>query len=221
MEKINVTQEMILDLYSKYVLRNNKKPLNVFTFCDDNQISESEFYVFYANFDQLEADYLKFFLDQTMMLISREENFSTQHPKTKLLSFYFTFFEQMTLNRSLIMYLIGRDKNNMQNMKKLWSLKKEFQMFIKSLDINESFMSTETGSIARLENLRNKGIEELFWGHFLTTLKFWMEDTSSNFEKTDIFIEKSVDTSFEFLDVKPLKKLLDLGKFIFNEKVKK
>ena len=220
MEKINVTQEMILDLYSKYVLRNNKKPLNVFTFCDDNQIGESEFYGFYANFDQLEADYLKFFMDQTMMLINKEENFSVQHPKTKLLSFYFTFFEQMTLNRSLIMYLIGMEKNNMQNMKKLWSLKKEFQMFIRSLDINDSFMSEETGNIAKLENLRNKGTEELFWGHFLTTLKFWMEDTSSNFEKTDIFIEKSVDTSFEFLDVKPLKKLLDLGKFIFNEKVK-
>ncbi len=81
-------------------------------------------------------------------------------------------------------------------------------------------MSAEEGTLVKLEKLANKGIEELFWGHFLTTLKFWLEDTSSNFEKTDIFIEKSVDTSFEFLDVKPLKKLLDLGKFIFNEKVK-
>ena len=51
----------------------------------------------------------------------------------------------------------------------------------------------------------------------MATLKFWLDDTSSNFEKTDIFIEKSVDTSFEFLEVKPLKKLVDLGKFLFKE----
>ena len=220
MENIEVTQELILDLYSKYVLRNNKKPLNVFTFCDDNQIKESDFYFYYANFDQLEAHYLKFFMDQTLILINQDENFAGQNAKTKMLSFYFTFFEQLTLNRSLIMYLIGEDKDKMQNMKKLWALKKEFQMFIRSLQINESFMDMENEKMQKFENLKNKGVEELFWGHFLTTLKFWMEDTSSNFEKTDIFIEKSVDTSFEFLDVKPLKKLLDLGKFVFNTKVK-
>ena len=220
MENIEVTQELILDLYSKYVLRNNKKPLNVFTFCDDNQIKESDFYFYYANFDQLEAHYLKFFMDQTLMLINQDENFAGQNAKTKMLSFYFTFFEQLTLNRSLIMYLIGEDKDKMQNMKKLWALKKEFQMFIRSLQIYESFMDMENEKMQKFENLKNKGVEELFWGHFLTTLKFWMEDTSSNFEKTDIFIEKSVDTSFEFLDVKPLKKLLDLGKFVFNTKVK-
>ena len=220
MENIEVTQELILDLYSKYVLRNNKKPLNVFTFCDDNQIKESDFYFYYANFDQLEAHYLKFFMDQTLILINQDENFVGQIAKTKMLSFYFTFFEQLTLNRSLIMYLIGEDKDKMQNMKKLWALKKEFQMFIRSLQINESFMDMENEKMQKFENLKNKGVEELFWGHFLTTLKFWMEDTSSNFEKTDIFIEKSVDTSFEFLDVKPLKKLLDLGKFVFNTKVK-
>ena len=54
----------------------------------------------------------------------------------------------------------------------------------------------------------------------MATLKFWLEDTSPNFEKTDIFIEKSVDTSFEIFEIKPLKKLIDLGKFLFNEKVK-
>ena len=54
----------------------------------------------------------------------------------------------------------------------------------------------------------------------MATLKFWMDDTSPNFEKTDIFIEKSVDTSFELFEIKPLKKLIDLGKFLFNEKVK-
>ncbi|QOW09268.1 TetR/AcrR family transcriptional regulator [Kaistella flava (ex Peng et al. 2021)] len=217
MKNTEVTQEKILDLYSKYVLRNNKKPLNVFTFCDDHEISESEFYFYYANFDQLEADYLKYFMQQSLLLISNEENYEEDDAKTKMLSFYFTFFEQLTINRSLVIYLIGSDKNNLDNLKKLWSLKKEFQQFIRSLDISEPLMESQNENMAKMERFKNKGIEELYWGHFLTTLKFWIEDTSSNFEKTDIFIEKSVDTSFELFEIKPLKKLIDLGKFLFNE----
>lgn len=220
MKNTEITQEKILDLYSKYVLRNNRKPLNVFTFCDEHEINESEFYCFYANFDQLEADYLNFFMDQSIILISKENNYDDQEAKTKILSFYYTFFEQLTLNRSLVMYLIGSDKNNLDHLKKLWSLRKEFQHFIKSLELSEPLLQGQNQNMDRLERFRNKGIEELYWAHFLGTLKFWIEDTSSNFEKTDIFIEKSVDTSFELLEIKPLKKLIDLGKFLFNEKVK-
>ena len=221
MKNIDASQQKILDLYSNYVLRNNKKPLNVFTFCEDNQISETDFYFYYANFVQLEGDYLRFFLNQALMLISEEENYPAQSAKHKLLSFYYTFFEQLTMNRSLIIYLLDSEKNDLQNIKKMWPLKKEFQIFVRSLEISEPMMEQTSESMAKIERFKNKGIEELYWGHFMATLKFWLDDTSSNFEKTDIFIEKSVDTSFELLDVKPLKKLVDLGKFLFNEKVKK
>lgn len=220
MKNTEVTQEKILDIYSKYVLRNNKKPLNVFTFCDEHELDESQFYFFYANFDQLEADYLKYFMNQSILLISKEEDYEGDDAKTKMLSFYYTFFEQLTMNRSLVIYLIGSDKNNLDHLKKLWPLKKEFQSFIKSLAISQPLMESQNENMAKIERFKNKGIEELYWGHFLTTLKFWIEDTSSNFEKTDIFIEKSVDTSFELFEIKPLKKLVDLGKFLFNEKIK-
>lgn len=217
MKNTDASQQKILELYSNYVLLNNKKPLNVFTFCEDHEISETDFYFYYANFEKLESDYLRFFMEETLRLIAEEENYHQQNAKHKMLSFYYTFFEQLTMNRSLVIYLLESDKNNLQNVKKLLPLKKDFQLFIRSLDISEPMMENTTESMAKIERLKNKGIEELYWGHFMATLKFWLDDTSSNFEKTDIFIEKSVDTSFEFLEVKPLKKLVDLGKFLFKE----
>ena len=217
MKNTDASQQKILELYSNYVLRNNKKPLNVFTFCEDHEISETDFYFYYANFEKLESDYLRFFMEETLRLIAEEENYHQQNAKHKMLSFYYTFFEQLTMNRSLVIYLLESDKNNLQNVKKLLPLKKDFQLFIRSLEISEPMMENNTESMAKIERLKNKGIEELYWGHFMETLKFWLDDTSSNFEKTDIFIEKSVDTSFEFLEVKPLKKLVDLGKFLFKE----
>jgi ubiquinone biosynthesis protein COQ9 len=59
---------------------------------------------------------------------------------------------------------------------------------------------------------------ELAWGQLLVTLAFWMKDTSSMFEKTDVFIEKSVHASFELIELSPFEKLVDLGKFIWKEK---
>ncbi|ROI10689.1 TetR/AcrR family transcriptional regulator [Chryseobacterium sp. H3056] len=220
MKNTEISRENILELYSNYVLRNNRKPLNVFTFCDDHEISESDFYFYYANFDQLEADYLKYFLEQTLLLISAEESYIMETPKNKLLSFYFTFFEQLTLNRTLVIYLLGQQKNNLQNFRKLWALKAEFLKFIKSLGLADPMLGSSSESKMKLERIKNKGIEEFYWGQFLATLKFWLDDTSSNFEKTDIFIEKSVDTGMDLLDIKPFKKLVDLGKFLFNEKVR-
>jgi ubiquinone biosynthesis protein COQ9 len=53
----------------------------------------------------------------------------------------------------------------------------------------------------------------------MMTIKFWMEDSSAAFEKTDIFIEKSVNASFELMNVAPMNHLIDFGKFLFKEKI--
>ena len=55
------------------------------------------------------------------------------------------------------------------------------------------------------------------WVQFLFILKFWMEDTSADFEKTDIAIEKSVKTIFDVFDNTPLDSIIDFGKFLFKE----
>ena len=53
----------------------------------------------------------------------------------------------------------------------------------------------------------------------LVTLKFWLDDDSADFEKTDLFIEKSIAATFELANTKPLKSVVDFGKFLFKEKI--
>lgn len=53
----------------------------------------------------------------------------------------------------------------------------------------------------------------------MMALKFWMDDSSASFEKTDIFIEKSVKLSSELMNTAPLESLIDFGKFLFKEKI--
>ena len=93
-------------------------------------------------------------------------------------------------------------------------LKKRFVLYIQHLDI--SLVSLNQGS---LEEIQNKSLQESAWLQLLFTMKFWLEDTSKSFEKTDIFIEKAVNASFDLIDIKPLKGILDFGKFLFKEKM--
>jgi hypothetical protein len=46
-----------------------------------------------------------------------------------------------------------------------------------------------------------------------------MKDSSTSFEKTDVFIEKSIHASFDLIDTKPIKSIIDLGKFLLKEKM--
>ena len=48
-------------------------------------------------------------------------------------------------------------------------------------------------------------------------MKYWMDDNSARFEKTDVAIEKSVNAIFDVFNTTPLESVLDFGKFLFKE----
>jgi hypothetical protein len=73
--------------------------------------------------------------------------------------------------------------------------------------------------VNKLEKLKNKSIAEASWMQMLLVLKFWMDDTSPAFEKTDLFIEKSLNAGFDVLNLFNQQNILDLGKFIWKEKL--
>jgi hypothetical protein len=70
----------------------------------------------------------------------------------------------------------------------------------------------------KLSRVTEPVFSEGAWIQFLFILKFWMDDSSKGFEKTDVLIEKSVNTVVDLLDTKPLESLFDLGKFLWKEK---
>ena len=56
------------------------------------------------------------------------------------------------------------------------------------------------------------------WIQLLFLLRFWIQDSSAGFEKTDIAIEKSVRTVFDLFDTNTFDSVIDFGKFLWNEK---
>ncbi len=205
-----------MDAYTKHILVEGESPKSVYQFTDKHKWKEKDFYDNYASFKDLESQVLVAFFDQAMKMLASDKSFDSFDAQNKLLSFYFTYFEILTANRSLVFILLNEGQFSLQNFEILQPLKKRFKEMIASLDIQGMDVKNDS-----LDNLQNAGITEGSWGQYLMTLKFWMNDTSKNFEKTDVFIEKSLRASFELMEIRPLQSVVDFGKFLFKETLQK
>jgi hypothetical protein len=212
--KQEITELEIISKYMDQVLTDGKKPNSIYKFSKELHIDESDFYKFFSSFEHIESQVFTQFFKNSIQLLAKNEEFHEFNAKDKLLSFYFTFFENLTANRSYVLFALDSHQPKLKTLKKLDGLKTEFNKFINSLEIDKIDLKQET-----LQKIQNKGFEEAFWLQLLLALKFWMNDTSASFEKTDLFIEKSVHASFDLINTQPIKSIIDLGKFILKEKM--
>ncbi|OZV69761.1 TetR family transcriptional regulator C-terminal domain-containing protein [Winogradskyella aurantia] len=213
-KKKSISQSDLIGFYMDYVLMHDHKPKSVYAFAKDNNFDESKFYEFFGSFDVLEQSIFKVFFDNTHTALDKSEEYQSFDARNKLLSFYYTFFENLTANRSYVVHALDSHKNSMKSLKLLSHLKKSFTNYIEQLGIKTIDLNQE-----QLTKIQNRSLKESAWFQLLVTMKFWLDDTSPSFEKTDIFIEKSVQASFDLIDVTPLKSIVDFGKFLFKEKV--
>ena len=214
-KKKNIKQADLMSMYMDYVLTHNQQPKSVYAFSKDKNFEEQKFYEHFNSFEALESIIFKAFFDNTHNVLQKSEDYQSFDARNKLLSFYFTFFEVLTANRSYVIYALEKEKSKLKTLKTLSSLKSNFTNYVSSLNIKTLDLKEE-----KLEKFQKRSIEESAWIQLLMTIKFWIDDTSKAFEKTDVFIEKSVNTSFDLIDTTPLKSLIDFGKFIYKEKFK-
>lgn len=213
-KKNKITKESIVSMYMNYTLEQGEKPKSVYQFSKLIEFTEAEFYSFFGNLESIEKEIYNLFFEKTVELLNRDTNYDSYDMKSKLLSFYFTFFELLAANRSYVSMSLKEDKNQLKNLLQLSGLRKHFKKFISEITTDEVRIQQE-----KIQDFQEKAIQESAWIQFLFTLKFWLEDGSANFEKTDIYIEKSVKLSFELMNAGPINSLIDFGKFIFKEKI--
>ena len=213
-KKPTLTREKIVSLYMTYRIENNEKPKSVYQFAKINGFDETEFYSFFGTIESVEKEIFKTFLDKTIELIQKDTNYETYDMKSKMLTFYFTFFELLSANRSYVIMSLKEHQNQLKNLIQLSGLRIGFKNYITEIISDEVRTQHE-----KFQNFQEKAIQETSWIQFLLTMKFWLDDESPAFEKTDLYIEKSVKATFELMNIAPIDSLIDFGKFIFKEKI--
>lgn len=215
-KKATLSKDTIVSYYMNHVLEHNEKPKSIYKFAQQNGFSEAEFYTFFGTLDAIEKEILIQFFDKTIELLEKNPAYASYDMRAKLLSFYFTFFELLTANRSYVLYALQQHKNQLKNVMLLTDVRKKFKNFIGEITTDDFRTQIE-----RFQEYQEKATKESLWIQFLLTLKFWMDDSSVAFEKTDIYIEKSVKAAFELMNITPIDSLIDFGKFLFKEKIQK
>ncbi len=216
MEAAQITRDNWMEWYSDYVLAEGKRPINVYQFAKKHDVAEADFYKFFAGFESIEQAYFGHFFERSLELSLQIESFETMPAKQQLLNLYFILFENLTMNRSLVLFLLSG--GIVAQHKVLTELKAGFKQFVQSLPFDDPTIFEKAP--AMLKDIGSKSREEILWLHLLSILNFWKKDRSPAFEKTDAYIEKSIDTGFELVDNPLMDKIADLGKFLWKEKFK-
>lgn len=207
-----VSAESLITHYMKWVLTHSEKPKSIYAFCKDCKLSEQDFYAHFGSFETLEKKIWIAFYEHTFSIIHKNPDYDEYVSKDKLLTFFYTFFEVLTLNRSYVLFVLKEHHTSLKSLSQLTELRKKITGFAEEL-ILEDNSSKQTKLTQRSEKI----FSEAAWLQTLFILRFWLNDGSPSFEKTDLVIEKSVRVVFDVFDSTPLEGLLDFGKFLWKE----
>jgi hypothetical protein len=203
----------ILQHYKKQLLETGKKPVSVYAFCSSIQYSEAEFYNEFNLLEVLEKEIWLSFFQDTLTQLEGDETYRNYSAREKLLAFYFTWVQKLKENRSFI--LMQKNSFSLLDLKNdtLSLFRDAFEEYASSI-VKVGYETREIKERKFISDQYSKGL----WLQALFVLKYWIDDTSKNFEMTDAAIEKSVDLSFKLASSNTLDSLLDFGKFMLVKK---
>lgn len=210
--KKKITEQQIISFYMDEVLSDESTAQSVYAFAKRHNFEEADFYQFFNGFEHLQEEIFAAFGRNTIEMIEQSSDYAQYETQQKLLSYYFTFFELLIANRSYVMAQLKGNKDKLSSLRVLGALRRVFVQYVERLGVVRVDFKND-----QLNKLRDKGVSESLWVQLLITLKFWMDDRSKGFEKTDIFIEKSIKAQFDLIDTAPVHSVYDLAKFLWKE----
>ena len=209
-----LTKDKLIELYMDYVLENEQEPKTVYKFCKENNITEIEFYSFFGSFEGLKKGIWERFFEYTLEVMQKSKEYFSFSNREKMLTLYYTFFEVLTANRSYVLFVLKNDASFFKNSEQLKGLRRRVKDYTAEL-VRQGNEKDTIKLLKRSETI----FSEAAWVQLMFLMKFWMDDNSPQFESTDVAIEKSVNTVFDLFENTPLERVLDLGKFLWKEKM--
>jgi hypothetical protein len=203
------TTESIQSTYIDYVLTEGHEPQSVYLFAKKNEMTEEEFYRFFGSFEAVEQNIWTDLIRRTITEVKGQEIWAQYSARERALSFFYSFFELLKGSRSFAVYSLKKQPRTLGTPRVLEPMKNVFESFAE--DILRDGL--ETGELTDRKFFSNK-YKDALWMQFGFVLKFWINDNSAGFEKTDEAIEKGVNVTFDLFQRSPIDNLLDYGKFL-------
>jgi AcrR family transcriptional regulator len=205
---------VILEGYKNYVLEHGSAPKSVFKFAKDLKMKEEEFYTYFTSFESIKSAVWVEIFDETIRQVESQEIFREYSAREKFLSFLFTWIEELKKNRSYLLSLYESKSQTLMNLpKEATEFKQKFKDFANEIVLE----GKETEEIASRPIISDR-YDEALWFQTWFVFRYWLDDRSPRFEKTDAAIEKSVNLAFDLMGKSALDSFLDFAKFLYQSK---
>ncbi|GAB4403260.1 MAG: hypothetical protein OHK0039_02190 [Bacteroidia bacterium] len=197
--------------YIDHVLAQGSRPASVYVFAQTLGSTERSFYAQYASFDALEQAVFRRYFDDAHQRLEGSPEFAGYSAREKVLGLFFTWFEILRDARSVVVFLDQSGDWYAPAAAYTAATKAPFKVLMKGILKS----GTDAGEIA--DRLLLPGIyQDGLWAWALFLLRFWLSDTSPNFERTDVAIEKGVNFIFDLIQPNSLDSGVDLLRFLWQ-----
>ena len=215
--KSKKSRDQLIDISMNYLAKNGFE-VSLGDLCKATKIKKTRFKEEFESIEKFEQFVWCEMMRSALSTSQTDAQFASFSKREKLLSVYYLFFENCGLNSDFLKASINHHgKRGMLPV--LSNLKEEFVSFISA--IHQLSLPLGKQYKASLSKISDAVVGEAFYGQLLLLLDFWSSDSSLDYEKTDIAIEKTVRASMDMLDVTPVKSVIDFAKFFWQERVSK
>ena len=202
------TRERIRSAFGEHLREHGRPPETVFAFCKQLEIPERDFFREFASFDAVESDYWEHLVSSVVGAVEGGSEWKEFNARQRLLSFLYAFCEASLDYRSLMLSRLG-PLGPLAKPNFLKGFERSFRVFAKRV-LEHGMSGGEIAERGRLAGL----YPDALYTHFRSVVDFNLKDDSSNYERTDAFIEKTVAVAFDLIRTQVVDSALDLAQFL-------
>jgi hypothetical protein len=204
-------RSMISEAYMATLQKEGHAPVSVHRFCKDLGIAEKDFYMAFPNLHAVEKHFWRSWMETIIAAVSSGKEWTSFSAKERYLAFLFAFTGQALEQRSLLEQRFGK-LTLLCNPSSLDGLKSSLKDFTSELIQH----GMEKGDIAHRGALGNL-YPEVLYIHWRSVLEYFLKDESQGFERTDAFIEKTVEFAFDLFRTQAIDSAADLVRFLLPQ----
>lgn len=207
-----INKEQIFKKLLHILLTTGKPPVSVYAFCNEIGMDEADFYNRFSSFEAVEKEVWKEMHNKALSGLIQTPEYESFTIKERWLGYLYALTESLKANRSYVKWSVNNYKPLVRK-NAIDALKSAFETYANQL-VAEGIQS---GELINRPFLTERYANTM-WIQVWFVIKFWTEDDSVNFERTDAAIEKSVEAAMDLLGKNAFDSIFDLGKFLFEKK---
>lgn len=207
-------EQILIEKFTKLTVKKGRyaRKADLLKECDK---SLEDFNEIFERVSDLKAQFWLNTFEETMFTLAESEEYQNYPVRDKMLAFYYTWLEELKPYRDYILFVFRQKALYRVLPAQMKTFSDAFGSYTQTL----AEQGIQTGEIAKRPFI-GKRMNKILELKLIFILRYWINDNSTDFAKTDTAIDKSVHLAFDILSPGALYSAYDFGKFLFKNKIR-